>query len=180
MSNMNYISLLALLGPSNILEDFDQRDFLHPNFFIHCFSRPQFMPILQRYQNDVLEMDIFLPDSSIDLVAPYRNLLCPRISFFVYCQTEDILRVYQQMPIWNRYDSVFNMNMLQQKLERRAQRHLLYLTEYLENRKEAEDADAADLLVPTGEMFERNATRINEEIRQKSCLGTQPDEVENG
>ncbi|CAF3818015.1 unnamed protein product [Rotaria sp. Silwood1] len=115
-------------------------------------------------------MDIFLPHSSIDLISTYQNLLCPRISFYVYCQTEQILTEYQQMPIWSRYDLVFNMNMLRQQLERIAHKHLLICVQDLEKRKEAGDADAADLLVPIGEIFEENTRRINEEIRQKSCL----------
>ncbi|CAF1011969.1 unnamed protein product [Rotaria sordida] len=167
--NMNYVSLLILLGPPNILEDFHQRDFLHPKFFIHYFSRDECTTELQKYQN-VLEMDIFLPHSSIDLIFIYRNFLCPRISFNVYCQTEQILTDYQQMPIWSRYDSVFNVNMLCEKLERRAQKHLLICIDDFEKRKEAGDADAGDLLVPIGEIFKENGKKINEEIRQKSCL----------
>ncbi|CAF4017301.1 unnamed protein product [Rotaria sordida] len=178
-SNMEYISLLILLGPPNILEDFHQRDFLHRKFFIHYFSRDKCTTELQKYQN-VLEMDIFLPHSSIDLISTYRNFLCPRISFYVYCQTEQILTEYQQMPIWSRYDLVFNMNMLREELERRAQKHLLIYIEDLEKRKQAGDADAADLLVPIGEIFEENARRINEEIRQKSCLSEIATEYEEG
>ncbi|CAF1107426.1 unnamed protein product [Rotaria sordida] len=177
---MAYVSLLVLLGPSNILEDFNQKDFLHPSFFIHCVSDDECKNTLERYQNNVLEMDIVLPDTAIDLIRTYQNLICPRKSFHIYCQTKQRLQECRQLHVCCRYDSVFNMNMLQQKLERRAQNHLLRHMEYLENLKEQGNADAADSLILIGETFEQNAARINEEIRQKSSLGTQSDELDNG
>ncbi|CAF2267893.1 unnamed protein product [Rotaria magnacalcarata] len=169
---MGCSSLLILLGLPNILEDVNQQDFLHPTFFRHCWTYEESMTILEHYQNTVRQIDIFLPDSTINLIHNYRKLMCPRISFYVYCDTEETLAEYRKMPIWTRYDSAFHRNKLQQQLERIAQFHLLIGLLDREMRSEAGDIDASDALVPISQIFLDNAAIISEEM-QRGSLGEQ-------
>ncbi|CAF3359128.1 unnamed protein product [Rotaria socialis] len=162
---MDCSSLLILLGLPNILEDLNQQDFLHPIFFRHCCTYEESMTILEHYQNTVRQIDIFLPDSKINLIYNYRKLMCPRISFYVYCDTEETLVEYREMSIWTRYDSAFHRNQLQKQLERIAQFHLLIILLDKRMRSETGDIDAVDALVPISQIFLANASRISEEMQ---------------
>jgi hypothetical protein len=178
--NANYNSLLVFLGPESALQELDRPDFLHPRFFIHCTTREDYTYILGTHAGAADKIDIFLPDTAVDLIHNYGIEAGQRRRFNLYCETDVLVNQYRRLTQTDPCDQVFNANQLETKLYKAAHRHLLRCITDLEKRSEAGDIDADDPLTVIGDLFEQSAVKINEAIRQKSVLPQQPAEQEEG
>jgi hypothetical protein len=178
MSNTCYASILILFGSSDALQGFNRPDFLHQKFFIHCTIRDDCTKKINQHGNTAREMDIFLPDTAVDLIYSFNNLPCPRKQYHLYCETDDLVNRYRILVQSNICEQVFNANQIEKKLYVTAHRHLLHCINNLEKLAEEGDVDAHDLLLPIGELFEQSAAKINDDIRQKADLPRQAAEYE--
>jgi hypothetical protein len=161
----NYTSILLFLGPSDVLQGFTNPNLLHSQFFISCIGRDEFIQTFQQHANIVHDMDIYLPNTAVDLIGRYKEQY-PQKRFHLYCETEYLVNNYRG-TMRNICEQVFNVNQIERKLYKTANRHLLRYIDDLENRADEGDVDAGDLLIPIGELFEQTAAIIIEDIRQR-------------
>ena len=174
MLNRHYTSILMLLSPLDLLEGLDKPEFLHPQFFMHCTERDEYTQKFMQHANIVRKMDIFLPNTAVDLIGFYQNLPHPQIRFHLYCETDDLVNQYERLERADICEDVFNVNEIEDKLHTAAHSHLLYSINSLKKRDRAGDVDAPDLLFSLGELFEQSAVKINDGIRKKGDLSQQP------
>jgi len=177
MADMISTKKLVLFGPANALQEFKRPDFLHQDFFIHCSTRDELRTTIITHANANCEMDIFLPDTAVDLIGYYDNTVQLRKKFFLYCDTDNSVNRYENMMQPGKC-YVFNANEIEERLYDIAGMHLLHYLNNLKKLSKKGDVDADDMCVVIGELFEQCATTINEYIRQRSCLPVQPMEHE--
>ena len=177
-STADFNSLLILLAPQDALHGFVRPDFLHPQFFRHCTTRDQYKAVFQTHATIGREIDVFLPHNAVDLTNPFPTPPSPLRNFYLYCETEAFVTQYKRLQTSKICRRVFHGNQIEIELYDVAHFHLYRYKTNLQELEEEGDVDAGDKLLEVGELFAQSANKINDEIRQKSCLPEQPAEDE--
>ncbi|CAF1334988.1 unnamed protein product [Adineta ricciae] len=170
-------SILILLAPNDTLHGFDRPDFFHEHFFLHCLAPAQCKEIIEYYANFKGEIDIFLPHHAIVMVNIYASPTNVRRRFYLYCDTDGFVTEYKRYQRSKLCEQVFHINELEDRLYKKAHKHIFNYLTLLQARAEDGDIDAEDLKLPVSELLLASAEKINDIIRQTAGLPEQPVEI---
>ncbi|CAF1670622.1 unnamed protein product [Adineta ricciae] len=170
-------SILILLASNNALQGFDRPDFFHQHFFLHCHTPPQCKEIIEYYANFTGEIDIFLPHHAIVMVNIYGSPPNVRRRFHLYCDTDGFVTEYKRYQRSKLCEQVFHINELENRLYKKAHKHILNYLTLLDALAEDGDIDAEDIKLPVSELLLASAEKINDIIRQAAGLPEQPVET---
>ena len=172
-------SKMILLGPSDLLNGIQRPDFLHRDFFLLCTTRDECTKNVAEQTSVDRDIDIFLPDTAIDLIHVYQRASpTPRIRFYLYCSTDNLVNPHKRLIQLNICEQVFNVNQIEEKLYMAAQLHLIRCLHYLKKCADDRDDEAFDLLHPMSELVEQNTIWINGIIRRITGLPQQAEDFE--
>ncbi|CAF1670634.1 unnamed protein product, partial [Adineta ricciae] len=138
---------------------------------------PQCKEIIEYYANFKGEIDIFLPHHAIVMVNIYASPTNVRRRFYLYCDTDGFVTEYKRYQRSKLCEQVFHINELEDRLYKKAHKHIFNYLTLLQARAEDGDIDAEDLKLPVSELLLASAEKINDIIRQTAGLPEQPVEI---